>query len=65
MAGGIRDQILEDAQKPMEAEGDMGRVKKHPLKDLIEADQYLASKEAATKKTRGLRFTKLSPPGAV
>ena len=31
---------------------------------LVEADRYLASKEAAKKPNRGLRFNKLVPPGA-
>jgi hypothetical protein len=30
---------------------------------LVEADRYLASKEAAKKPNRGLRFNKLVPPG--
>jgi hypothetical protein len=56
--------IRENAQGPAEAHGDSGGVKQHSLKDQIEADRYLASKEAAKTKSRGLRFTKLSPPGA-
>lgn len=34
-----------------------------PIKDLIEADQHLARKRAASKPHMGLRFTKLIPPG--
>lgn len=30
---------------------------------LIEADKYLANKRAVTGKTRGLRLTKMIPPG--
>ncbi|MFV0442868.1 MAG: hypothetical protein ACK5Q5_04770 [Planctomycetaceae bacterium] len=38
-------------------------MKQHPLKEQIEADRYLASKNAAKSKSRGLRFSKLVPPG--
>lgn len=58
------DIILENAQGPAEAHGDSGGVKQHSLKDQIEADRYLASKQATKKKSRGLRLSKLSPPGA-
>lgn len=34
-----------------------------PIKDLIEADRYLAGKRAASKSHFGLRMTKLIPPG--
>ncbi len=39
-------------------------VTAHPLKDMIEADRYLSNKSSAAKPHRGLRFTKLVPPGA-
>lgn len=56
--------ILENAQGPAEAHGDTGGVKQHSLKDQIEADRYLAAKQAAQSKSRGIGFTKLAPPGA-
>ena len=56
--------IRENAQGPAEARGDSSSVKQHPLKDQIEADRFLASKQAMKSKSRGIRFTKLSPPGA-
>lgn len=34
-----------------------------PIKDLIEASQYLARKNAAAKAHFGLRYTKQIPPG--
>ena len=34
-----------------------------PLKEMIEADRYLAGKRAAAKSRFGLRFTKCIPPG--
>lgn len=63
MADEIKDAILENAQGPAEASGDSGSVKMHSLKDQIEADKYLAGKNAARLPHRGLRFTKLVPPG--
>lgn len=40
-------------------------VEEHSIKDLIEADRYLSAKRstAAGGSHRGLRFTKLIPPG--
>ena len=59
------DQTIRDnAQGPAEAHGDSGGVKQHPLKDQIEADRFLASKAAVKSKRRGVRFTKIAPPGA-
>lgn len=62
--GSLDDAIRENAQGPAEAHGDSGGVKQHSLKDQIEVDRYLASKEAAKSKSRGLRFSKMAPPGA-
>ncbi|MGE0375345.1 MAG: hypothetical protein AB7I48_11625 [Planctomycetaceae bacterium] len=36
----------------------------HSLTEQIEADRYLASKQAANSKPRGLRLSRLVPPGA-
>jgi len=60
----LDDAIRENAQGPAKAAGDSGSVEQHKLPDQIAADKYLASKEAAKSKTRGLRFNKLVPPGA-
>jgi hypothetical protein len=38
-------------------------IENYPIKDLIEADRYLAAKRAAAKPHFGLRMTKLIPPG--
>lgn len=55
--------IRENAQGPAEAHGDSGGMKQHPIPDQIEADRYLASKQAVKSKSRGVRFTKIAPPG--
>jgi hypothetical protein len=61
----LGDAIESNAEGPRRVEGDMGSVEQHNLKDQIEADKYLAAKQAARKKRRGLRFNKLIPPGSV
>lgn len=60
----LEQAIRENAQGPAEAHGDSGGVKQHSLKDQIEADRFLASKQAVKSKSRGIRFTKVAPPGA-
>jgi len=64
MADELEDTILENAQGPAKASGDAGSVEQHKLTDQIEADRYLASKQAAKSKRRGLVFNKIVPPGA-
>lgn len=64
MADELETAIRENAEGPAKASGDAGSVEQHRLTEQIEADRYLASKEAAKSKQRGLRFNKLVPPGA-
>ncbi len=63
MADELEDTIRRNAQGPAKASGDAGSVEQHPLPDQIAADRYLAAKEAAQAKHRGLRFNKFVPPG--
>lgn len=68
MADDLQDTISENAQGPAEARGDSGSMRQHSLPDQIAADKHLASKTAladSTKKTLGVRFVGLVPPGAV
>jgi len=60
----LDDTIRQNAQGPAKAAGDAGSVEQHKLPDQIAADRYLASKEAAKSKRRGLVLNKLVPPGA-
>jgi hypothetical protein len=39
-------------------------VEQHPIPHQIEADRYLASKQAAKSPSKALRLTRLIPPGA-
>ena len=64
MSDDLKDTIRENAEGPAKAAGDAGSVEQHKLPDQIAADKYLASKEAAKSKRRGLAFNKLVPPGA-
>ncbi len=64
MAEEIENTIREAAQQPAEVSVDGQTVKQQPLPDQIEADRYLASKDAA-KKGLGVRMAKVVPPGAV
>ena len=60
------DSAIEDAaQGPARARGDQGEMQQHNLKDLIEADRYLAGKRAAAARRLGIRFLHLQPPGTV
>lgn len=60
----LEQSIAENAAGPKRAQGDSGSVEQHTLKDQIEADRYLASKEASKRADRGLRMTRIAPPGA-
>ena len=65
MADDLKDTIKESANGPASAEVDGQRVTQHKLKDQIEADRYVKSSDAVAKGSRGLRISKMVPPGAV
>ena len=60
----VKEAIEKNAQGPRSAKGDVGQVEQHSLADQIEADRYLATRQARSKPHKALRFAKLSPPGA-
>lgn len=60
----LEQAIRDNAAGPRRAQGDSGSVEQHPLPDQIEADRYLASKQAAASPAKSLRLTRLVPPGA-
>lgn len=64
MADDLQDAIRENAQGPAKAAGDSGSMEQHKLPDQIAADRYLASKQAAKSKRRGLVLNQFIPPGA-
>ena len=63
MADELDTSIRDNASGPRKASGDSGSVEQHDLKDQIEADRYLNSKQAV-KNGLGIRISKLLPPGA-
>ena len=63
MPDDLEDTIRENAQGLAEARDEAGAMKQHSLRDQIEADRYLASKNAARQKGLGVRISKLVPPG--
>lgn len=66
MAEDLKDKIKENAEGPAEARGDSGSVRQHSLADQIEADKYLASKEAASKNpAKAFTRVKIVPSGTV
>ncbi len=64
MPSDLEQTIRDNAAGPAKASGDSGSVEQHPLRDQIEADRYLASRQAAAAPARSLRLTRLVPPGA-
>ncbi len=58
-----KDAVEKNAQGPQRARGDVGEVRQHSLRAQIEADRYLAFREARSKPHKALRFAKLLPPG--
>lgn len=64
MAGDLEQTIRDNASGPAKASNETGAVEQHSLRDQIEADRYLASKDAAASPRKSLRFTRLVPPGA-
>lgn len=69
MSDELRNKIAETASGPKRVRTDAGEVESQDLGDMIEADKYLAARNAAvssgTNTRRGLRFNKLIPPGTI
>jgi hypothetical protein len=59
----LQDTIRENAKGPAKASNDSSSVEQHNLRDQIEADRYLNSKNATKAKRLGIRKAKLVPPG--
>ena len=63
-ANSLDEAIRRAASGPKSAEADGQRVEQHSLSDLVKADRYLASKEAAKSRGGGIRFRKMIHSGA-
>jgi hypothetical protein len=59
------DAILSALAGPKRVSGDAGSVEQHSIPDLIAADRYVRSRCGGANPRRGLRITKLVPPGTV
>lgn len=60
----LSDEIEAAVSAPKQVTTDGVTVEGRDVDELIKADQYLQNKQAASSKSRGLRFSKISPPGA-
>jgi len=66
MADDLEDTIKQNAEGPESAEVDGVKTKQHSLKDQIEADKYLAGKDAVSKNpAKGFTRVKIVPSGTV
>lgn len=59
------DALLAALAGPRKASVDSASVEQHSLADLIAVRKFLAAECAARSPLRGLRFTRLIPPGTV
>lgn len=59
----ISDAIAANAAGPKKVVSDGVSVEQHPIQDQIAADKYVEGQTAASRKHRGIRFTKLISPG--
>ena len=60
----LEQKIKDNASGPKSAESDGQKVEQHSIKEQIEADRYLNSKQAIKNKDMGIRIGKLVPPGS-
>jgi len=66
MADDLKDTIKDNASGPKRAKGDSAEMEQHSLKDQIEADKYLAGKDAVSKNpAKSFTRVKIVPPGTV
>ena len=59
----IADAIRDNAAGLKKASNDAGSVEQHTIADQIAADRDLASKQAMSRRNRGLRISRIVPPG--
>jgi len=63
MSDELASKIDTVAQGPASVRTDAGEVVAQSIPDMIEADKYLAARNATAASNRGLRFNKIIPPG--
>ena len=60
----LGDAISDNAAGPKRVAGDSGTVEQHPIPDQLAAEYFRASKAAMSKRSRGIRVSKVRPPGS-
>jgi len=66
MAEDVENAIRESAQGSASAEADGAKATRHPLPDVIEADKYLAGKDAVRRNpAKAFTRVKIVRPGTV
>lgn len=65
MSDEVSDALKSAAQQPKRVRTDAGEVEAHDLEQQIAADKYLAAKKASGNAHRGLRFSRIIPPGTI
>ena len=66
MADDLKDAIKQNAEGPKQATADGLSTQQHSLADQIEADKYLAGKDAVSKNpAKAFTRVKIVPPGTV
>lgn len=63
MSDELRQQIESTAASPKRVRTDAGEVESQDIAKLIEVDKYLSGSRAVKAAHRGLRFSKIVPPG--
>ena len=61
----VREALNEAIAGPKRVRSDAGEVEARDVDEYIKAAQYLSGNSAGSRPRRGLRMTKLIPPGAV
>ena len=66
MADDLKDAIKQNAEGPKQATADGLSTQQHSLADQIEADRYLAGKDAVSRNpAKAFTRVKIVPPGTV
>ena len=65
MSEQLRQQIEQSAASPKRVRTDAGEVEQQDISKLIELDRYLSAAAAAKTRSRGLRISRILPPGTV
>ncbi len=60
----LSETIKQNATAPAKASGDAGSVEMRPISETIEAERYLAARNAVRKKGFGIRKAKVEFGGA-